>query len=255
MAKPSVTLRGSKGSALTYSELDQNFTNLKDATVSLTAGTGGTQVTSDLNGNITLVAGTGVTLTGNNTAKTVTINSSGGLTDIVNDTTPQLGGNLDVNTYKIVSTSNGNITIEPNGTGDVVLTTDRVLLDETGVVTLEKSSATQPFVIKHSGTGGIIQLDTRSGVNLTGSTAIVRFNADASPGGGSISGDNTTLLAAHDATVRLLAPKITIGASGGTTEQLAFENTSTGTPSNTSTVNGWLKITVNGTVKYIPYYA
>lgn len=45
----------------------------------------------------------------------------GGLTDVVDDTTPQLGGNLDVNGNKIVSTSNGNIDIEPNGTGNVIL--------------------------------------------------------------------------------------------------------------------------------------
>lgn len=119
MAKPSVTLRASKGSALTYSELDQNFTNLKDATVSLTAGSGGTQVTSDLNGNITLVAGTGITLTGNNTAKTVTI--TGGTSELVNDLTPQLGGNLDVNNFIITSTGNNSITVEPAGTGQILL--------------------------------------------------------------------------------------------------------------------------------------
>ncbi len=76
MAKPSITKRGTKAAALTYAELDTNFQNLADATVSLTAGTGGTAVASDLNGNITLVAGTGVTISGDNTAKTVTINSS-----------------------------------------------------------------------------------------------------------------------------------------------------------------------------------
>lgn len=47
--------------------------------------------------------------------------SSGGLNDIVNDTTPQLGGNLDVNGRSIVSASNGNIVIAPNGTGDIFL--------------------------------------------------------------------------------------------------------------------------------------
>jgi hypothetical protein len=255
MTKPAVTLRNTKGSALTYSELDTNFTNLKDATVSLTAGTGGTAVSADLNGNITLVAGTGITLAGNNTAKTVTINSSGGITDIVDDTTPQLGGNLDVNGNSIVSASNGNINIIPNGTGDVVLTTDRVLLNESGVVTLEKSSATDSFVIKHSGTGGIIQLDTRSGVNLTGSTAIIRFNADASPGGGSVNGVDAFLMAAHDATVILNAPTTTITATGGATPQITFTNVSTGTPSNTSTVNGWIRIVVDGATKYIPFYA
>ena len=40
---------------------------------------------------------------------------------VVDDTTPQLGGNLDVNGNSIVSASNGNIAITPNGTGNVVL--------------------------------------------------------------------------------------------------------------------------------------
>ena len=41
--------------------------------------------------------------------------------NVVNDTTPQLGGSLDVNGNSIVSASNGDIAITPNGTGDVVL--------------------------------------------------------------------------------------------------------------------------------------
>ena len=36
-------------------------------------------------------------------------------TDLVNDVTPQLGGNLDVNGNDIVSVSNGDIDIVPNG--------------------------------------------------------------------------------------------------------------------------------------------
>jgi hypothetical protein len=40
--------------------------------------------------------------------------------DIVNDTSPQLGGDLDVNGNAFVSTSNGNITFTPNGTGKIV---------------------------------------------------------------------------------------------------------------------------------------
>ena len=40
--------------------------------------------------------------------------------DVVGDTTPQLGGDLDVNGNSIVSTSNANINITPNGTGSVV---------------------------------------------------------------------------------------------------------------------------------------
>ena len=44
----------------------------------------------------------------------------GGLSNIVEDTTPQLGGALDVNSKEIISISNNNITFAPNGTGKVV---------------------------------------------------------------------------------------------------------------------------------------
>lgn len=52
------------------------------------------------------------------------VSAAGGLTDVVADTTPQLGGDLDVNGNDIVSTSNGNIDILPNGTGVVNLDGD-----------------------------------------------------------------------------------------------------------------------------------
>lgn len=41
--------------------------------------------------------GAGVTATGTGSTKTITISGSSGITDIVNDTTPQLGGDLDTN--------------------------------------------------------------------------------------------------------------------------------------------------------------
>jgi hypothetical protein len=47
--------------------------------------------------------------------------ASGGLSNVVEDTTPQLGGNLDVNGQSIVSVSNGDIAITPNGTGSIIL--------------------------------------------------------------------------------------------------------------------------------------
>jgi hypothetical protein len=60
--------------------------------------------------------------------KTVKVNSSGnalefvtvGGSDVVDDTSPQLGGNLDVQASEITtSTTNGNIKFTPNGTGKV----------------------------------------------------------------------------------------------------------------------------------------
>ena len=47
--------------------------------------------------------------------------AAGTMTDVVDDTTPQLGGDLDVNGNALVSTSNGNIALTPNGTGVVRL--------------------------------------------------------------------------------------------------------------------------------------
>ena len=43
------------------------------------------------------------------------------LSNVVEDTTPQLGGNLDMNGQDIVTTSNADIELAPNGTGKVVV--------------------------------------------------------------------------------------------------------------------------------------
>jgi len=47
------------------------------------------------------------------------VSAAGGLTEVSADGTPQLGGDLDVNGQDIVSVSNGNIDILPNGSGVV----------------------------------------------------------------------------------------------------------------------------------------
>jgi hypothetical protein len=115
MAKPAITLRSTKGAALTYAELDTNFSNIKDATVTITGGS--TAVTADLNGNITLVAGTNVTITGNNSAKTITIASSGGSSTWVGTAT----SDLNMNGFTITNSA-GNIAVGddinfPSGAG------------------------------------------------------------------------------------------------------------------------------------------
>ena len=47
--------------------------------------------------------------------------SASGISNVSEDSTPQLGGNLDVNGNSIVSASNGNIAITPNGSGKVII--------------------------------------------------------------------------------------------------------------------------------------
>ena len=61
-----------------------------------------------------LTVGSGLTLSGT-TLSVPAVN-----TDLVNDTTPQLGGNLDVNGKDIITTSNGDIDLDPHGSGSVV---------------------------------------------------------------------------------------------------------------------------------------
>lgn len=67
-------------------------------------------------------AGKGSALTWTEGDANITNLNNGKLENVVEDTSPQLGGNLDVNGNSIVSTSNANINIEPNGTGKVVTT-------------------------------------------------------------------------------------------------------------------------------------
>ena len=50
--------------------------------------------------------------------------AGGGLSAVVDDTTPQLGGALDVNGNAITSASNGDVTINPDGTGDISVGAD-----------------------------------------------------------------------------------------------------------------------------------
>ena len=58
---------------------------------------------------------------------------AGAMTSLLVDSTPQLGGNLDVNGNSIVSASNGDITIAPNGSGEINLNgtvnTDNLTID------------------------------------------------------------------------------------------------------------------------------
>ena len=75
-------------------------------------------------------------------------------TELLNDTSPQLGGNLDINGNDIVSTSNADIDIIPNGTGDVNLGSDTVQIGD------NNANAT----LTTQGTGDLI-LNTNNGTN------------------------------------------------------------------------------------------
>ena len=111
---------GAEIKSLYEGESDTNaFTDAeKTKLAGISAGQGATDFTSltDTPANFTSAAG-----------KTVKVNSSANalefvdqISDVVGDTTPQLGGDLDVQAREInTSTSNGNIKLNPNGSGAV----------------------------------------------------------------------------------------------------------------------------------------
>jgi len=90
-----------------------------------------------------------------------------GIGSVVADTSPQLGGNLDVNGNDIVSTSDADIDIIPNGTGDVNLGADTVQLGDNNA---DATLTTQ-------GTGDLI-LNTNNGTNAGTVTLADGANGD-----------------------------------------------------------------------------
>ena len=94
---------------------------------------------------------------------------TGLLSKVVQDTSPQLGGNLDVNGNSIVSTSNGNITLAPNGTGDVNLDADTVRVGDSGAAaTLTTNGAGNLTINTNSGSnaGSVVFANGANG-NIT----------------------------------------------------------------------------------------
>ncbi|CAB5225744.1 hypothetical protein UFOVP758_14 [uncultured Caudovirales phage] len=83
----------------------------------------------DLTGKPTSITSFGITdgtagqvLTTNGSGGFTFSNPTGGLANIVEDTTPQLGGDLDIQANKITtSTTNGDVKLQVGGTGDIVL--------------------------------------------------------------------------------------------------------------------------------------
>lgn len=169
-------------------------------------GGGSGTVTSVGTGNSTFISGSGGPITasgsltyslsatgtpssstflrGDNTWASI---SSSGLSNIVEDLTPQLGGDLDVNGNEITSSSNGNISINPNGTGTLTL----------AGFTLPSSDGTNGQVLTTNGLG-TLSFTTVSGGG--GSGDITGVTAGTGLSGGATSGEATLNLDLNDLT-------------------------------------------------------
>ena len=76
---------------------------------------------------------------------TAGIVSGSEISNVVEDSTPQLGGDLDVNGNALVSTSNGNIALTPNGSGVVRIDGSNGIDIQSGSISI-KNSGTQSYV-------------------------------------------------------------------------------------------------------------
>ena len=207
-----------------------------DALVSFTAGT--KSVFCTLPANKCVIKDTSGNLVyGDGTA-------TGFMTSLASDTTPQLGGDLDVVTYDLVSTSDRDIDIIPNGTGDVNLGADTVQVGDSD------ANAT----ITTQGTGDLI-LNTNNGTNAGNITLL-----DGADGNISITPNGTgdVVLAADSVSVGDSGAAATLTSNGagtltlttgGTTDLILSTNsgTNSGTITITDAANEAITLTPNGT--------
>jgi len=100
-----------------------------------------------------------------------------GISSVVEDTTPQLGGNLDVNGNTITSTSNADVSIVPNGTGDVVLSADTVQVGDSGAAAKIVSNGAGTLTVTTGGAADLI-LNTNEGTNAGTVTLTDAANGD-----------------------------------------------------------------------------
>jgi hypothetical protein len=158
----------------------------------------------------------------------------GSMSDVVDDTTPQLGGSLDVNGQDIVSTSNGDIDLDPNGSGVVVFKGNATKgagqfklnceNNSHGItikgpphsaaasytLTLPNNDGDADQVLKTDGSGGLSWVDQSGGGggSVTRATHWEEFRVDYNSGDNSVSGNanvsagiSSIVFSGYDATV------------------------------------------------------
>ena len=158
-----------------FSKIEDNFTELY-------AGGGGSGIAlTDLSvGAEGTPSGDGAIAYDNTTGVftyTPPAGGGGGITEIVQDTTPQLGGNLDMNGFEIVTTNGGHIRLDPDTTGGVGIgnvTNAATLLhlqQSAPIITLQRLDNTLSQGISWTGQNGVeaahIKLDGTGGITNT----------------------------------------------------------------------------------------
>tara|TARA_R110000868_G_scaffold139909_4_gene355094 strand:- start:955 stop:1608 length:654 start_codon:yes stop_codon:yes gene_type:complete len=160
-----VTVNGNLTVTGTTTSVETTNTEISDNTITLnngesgagvTAGTSGIEVDRGSSANVELrwnESSSYWELTEDGSTYTqITTSAGAGIASVVADTTPQLGGNLDINGFNITSArSNEDIVINPNGTGKLEVASELKLLE---VGSDPSAVATHTFVYaKNPGAG------------------------------------------------------------------------------------------------------
>ena len=152
------------------------------------------------------------------------------LQDVVDDTTPQLGGNLDVQSNTITtSTVNGGITLSPNGTGNVTLGTMVFDADQT------IGAGQDNYVLTYDNAAGVINLEAvaASGISNVVEDTTPQLGGDLDLNSNDITGTGNVNITG------------TVTATGATIASLTYP-TSDGTSGQVLTTNG------SGTLSFQP---
>jgi len=141
--------------------------------------------------------------------------AGGGLSNVVEDTTPQLGGNLDVNGNTITSATNGDVTIAPNGSGKLNLDAGA------GTVEITTTAGNANIELSPHGTG----------------TVNIAASKNLSFGGAAILSDSagTMTLSNIDALDATTATTIATGADAATTTATGVVELATAAETTTGT--------------------
>ena len=182
-----------------------------------TSITGQTAETSIANDDLILISDTSESGALRKMTKSNFISGLGGLSNVVEDTTPQLGGSLDVNGQDIVTVSNGNITLTPNGSGVVRIDGTNGIDLQSGEIAVKNSGSVSNIKLYcETGNAHYTQIQSAAHGSYSGNVTLTLPVATGTLVGSGDTGTVTnTMLAGSIANGKLASSAVTVTAGNG----------------------------------------